>query len=286
MSSAPSYVSRFVRVGPYKTHYIEWGDGPTVVLVHGGGPGASGEFAWRNNIGALGQYGRIICPDLMGYGLTDKPIGPEYSHVFLAEHLAAFIDTLCLDEFTMGGNSMGAYLASRYALDHPGRVKKLLLVGSGTIATGLGMEMGMTEGLQRLVNYDGSKESLRGVIAGLMHHPEHISEEQLERRHQQAQLPGVMESQKSFLNFFRNKLKTDPGAAQWFDIRHRLPKLDIPMHFIWGRHDVFATPDLADGVAAMLPNATFEWFEDSGHVCQNDEPAHYNQVALRFLFGV
>jgi pimeloyl-ACP methyl ester carboxylesterase len=43
---------------------------------------------------------------------------------------------------------------------------------------------------------------------------------------------------------------------------------------------------LADGVAAMLPNATFEWFEDAGHVCQNDEPAHYNQVALRFLFGV
>jgi pimeloyl-ACP methyl ester carboxylesterase len=36
----------------------------------------------------------------------------------------------------------------------------------------------------------------------------------------------------------------------------------------------------------MLPNATFEWFEDAGHVCQNDEPAHYNQGALRFLFGV
>lgn len=286
MSVTTPYVHRDVRVGPYRTHYIEWGDGMPVVLVHGGGPGASGEFAWRNNIGALGQHGRVICPDLMGYGLTDKPIGPEYTHAFLAEHLAAFIETLCLDELYMGGNSMGAYLAARYALDHPGRVKKLLLVGSGTIATAMGLEMGMTEGMKRLVAYDGSKESLRAVIGGLMHHPERISEEQLERRHQQAQLPGVMESQKSFLNFFRNKLKTDPQAAQWFDIRHRLPKLDIPMHFIWGRHDVFATPGLADGVQALLPNASFEWFEDSGHVCQNDEPERYNEVALRFLFGV
>ncbi|MFP5464473.1 MAG: alpha/beta fold hydrolase [Gammaproteobacteria bacterium] len=283
--NSQEFVSRFVRAGAYKMHYIEWGDGMPVVMVHGGGPGAAGEFGWGHNVGALGRHGRAIAVDQIGFGLSDKPLDKEFSHQFMAEQLAVFIDTLCLDEVYLTGNSMGAYVAARYALDHPGRVKKLLLVSSGTIATGMGIEMGATPGMKKLVAYDGTKEGLRNFISGIQHHPERISEERLEKRWQYAQLPGVPEVQASFLNFFRNRRVNDPQAAQWFDLRHRLPKLDIPMHFIWGRHDVFATPEMADQLKELLPNATFEWFEDSGHVCQNDEPDRYNEVALKFFFA-
>ncbi len=280
------FVSRFVRVGPYKTHYIEWGDGRPVILVHGGGPGAAGEFGWGNNIGALGEHGRAIAVDQIGFGLSDKPLDKEFSHVFCTEHLARFIDTLCLDEVYLAGNSMGAYVAARYALDNPGRVKKLLLVSSGTIAAGMGIEMGMTPGMKKLVAYDGTKEGLLNFLSGIQHHPERIKPEKLEKRFQYAQLPGVREVQESFLNFFRNKRLNDPQAAQWFDLRQRLPQLDIPLHFIWGRHDVFATAEMADQLQTLLPNASFEWFEDSGHVVQNDEPDHFNRVALKFFFDV
>lgn len=283
MAMTQDYVHRDVRVGPYKTHYIECGDGQPVVMIHGGGPGASGEFGWRNNVPAIGERGRAIAVDLISYGLTDKPAA-DYTYQFIAEHLAQFIDKLCLDEIYMTGNSMGAYMAARYALDHPGRVKKLLLVGSGTIGMGMGLDMGMTPGLQKLVNYDGTIESLRGVMEGLMYQPDNITQEQLQRRFEQATLPGVTEAQKSFITHFRETLKTDAQAAQWFSIRNRLPELDIPIHFVWGRHDVFATPDLAEGIESMLPNATFEWFEESGHVVQNDESERYNQVALKFFF--
>lgn len=282
---ADPFNSRFVRVGPYRTHYVECGDGTPVVMVHGGGPGAAGEFGWGNNIAAIGAHGHAIAVDQIGFGLSDKPLDQEFSHVFFAEHLARFIDTLCIDKLCLVGNSMGAYVAARYALDHPGRVEKLLLVSSGTIAAGMGIEMGMTPGMKTLVSYDGTKEGLKAFLAGIHHHPEKMSPEKLEKRWQYAQLPGVPEVQASFMNFFRNRRVNEPQAAQWFDLRNRLPRLDIPMHFIWGRHDVFATPEMADELEALLPNATFEWFEDSGHVVQNDEPEHFNEVAVRFLFG-
>ncbi len=281
----PPFNSRFVQVGPYRTHYVECGNGIPVVMIHGGGPGAAGEFGWGNNIAALGEHGHAIAVDQIGFGLSDKPMDKEFSHVFFAEHFARFIDTLCIDEFYLMGNSMGAYVAAHYALDHPGRVKKLLLVSSGTIAAGMGIEMGMTPGMKTLVAYDGTKDGLRAFLSGIHYHPEKMSEEKLEKRWGYAQLPGVPEVQKSFMKFFREKRINDPQAAQWFDLRQRLPKLDIPTHFVWGRHDIFATPEMADQLEKLLPNASFEWFEDSGHVVQNDEPEHFNQVATNFFFG-
>jgi len=254
-------------------------------MIHGGGPGAAGEFGWGNNIAALGEHGHAIAVDQIGFGLSDKPMDREFSHIFFCEHFSQFIETLCIDEFYLMGNSMGAYVAARYALDHPGRVTKLLLVSSGTIASAMGIEMGVTPGMKTLIAYDETKEGLRGFLSGIHYHPENMSEEKLEKRWQYAQLPGVAAVQASFLNFFRDKRINDPQSAQWFDLRHRLPHLDIPTHFIWGRHDIFATPDMAGKLQKLLPNATFEWFEDAGHVVQNDEPEHFNEVAVRFFFG-
>ncbi len=292
MKSAPQYFSRYVRAGLYKMHYVEWGDGTPVVMIHGGGPGAAGEFGWRNNIPAISRHGRAIAIDQIGFGLSDKPLDREYNHQFLVEQFARFIDALCLDEIYIVGNSLGAYVAARYALDHPGRVKKMLLVSSGTVGTGMGIESGMTpragmtEGMKSLVSYDGTKEGLRRFIQGIMYHPENFDDEKLAKRFEYAELPGVKEAQASFMNFFQKRRLEDPEAAQWFDIRHRLPKLTIPLLFIWGSHDIFALPAVAEQMQTMLPNATFEFFKESGHLVQNDEPEHFNRVAVKFFFGV
>ncbi len=292
MNNSDTYFSRFVRVGSYKTHYIECGDGYPVLFIHGGGPGACGEFGWFNNLPAVGQYGHAIAIDQIGFGLTDKPTDKEYTHQFMVEHVARFIDTLCIDQLYIVGNSLGAYIAARYALDHPGRVKKLLLVASGTIGTGMGIERGMTpragesKGMKTLTSYDGTKEGLGNFIRGIMYRPEKFTEDRLEKRWQYAQQPGIREAQASFLKFFQKTRIKDPEWSQWFDIRHRLPNLRIPMHFVWGRHDIFADPSVGKELETMLPNATFEYLEEAGHLVQNDDPESFNQTALKFLFDV
>lgn len=285
MTRRSGTVSRFIMAGRYRTHYIECGEGQSVILVHGGGPGASGEFGWYKNIDAIGQHGRAIAVDLIGFGLTDKPANIEYSYQTLVRHLADFIDALCLDRVHLVGNSMGAYVVAKYAVDYPDRVSKLLLVGSGTIATAMGLEMPVTPGLQRLVQYDGTRESLRAFLEQLMRHPEQITEEQLDKRYRHAQLPSVMDVQRSLLNYFRHKCREDPNHAQLFDLRHRLPRLTIPMLFVWGRYDIFAPLELAEKLQQLLPNAEFVFFEDSGHVVQHDEPERFNELAIRFFFG-
>src|SRR4051794_22176204 len=111
------WVERWVKVGAIRTRYVEAGDGEPVVLVHGGGPGAAGEFGWPNTIPALAERFRVIALDVLGFGLTDKPADLAYSHQDQVDHLAGFIDTLCLAPVKLVGNSMGAYNAVKCTLD-------------------------------------------------------------------------------------------------------------------------------------------------------------------------
>ena len=282
MTDQKLFFSRNVRVGKHKTHYVECGDGDATVLIHGGGPGNSGELNWRQAIPALAQHGRIIAVDLLGYGRTDKPADVEYSHKTLVDHVAAFLDVLCLEKVNLCGNSLGAYIAARCAVDEPDRVTKLLLVGSGTIAQAMGLGLQTGIGTKALAEFDGTKESLRELIKVLMHHPEYVAETQLEARFRATLQPGAGEA---YRNFMRTRLRDEPAHTKWFDLSRRLPDLAIPIQFIWGAHDAVAPCSFVQQLKGLLPGAEFEVFDDSGHLAHNDEPTRFNRAAIRFLFG-
>src|SRR6266571_2763352 len=106
-TQATSWQSLYVRANGIKTHFIVAGQGEPIVLVHGGGPGASGEYGWRRNIPALAEHFQVFALDRIGFGLTDKP-AIVHSDQLLADHLADFIDALGLDQLCLMGNSMGA----------------------------------------------------------------------------------------------------------------------------------------------------------------------------------
>src|SRR5438105_2713017 len=67
-----SYQHRTIVVGNIKTHFLEAGSGPDLVLLHGGEYGASAEITWRYNIEALAQRFHVVAPDVLGWGQTDK----------------------------------------------------------------------------------------------------------------------------------------------------------------------------------------------------------------------
>src|SRR5438552_15143274 len=79
-----------------RTHYVCAGEGEPVILIHGGGPGASGATGWANTIPALAKHFRVYAIDLIGNGDSDKPL-IEYSLQTLVEHVAGFIDALNLN---------------------------------------------------------------------------------------------------------------------------------------------------------------------------------------------
>ena len=286
MTQVKPWQSLYVRANGVKTHFIVAGQGEPIVLVHGGGPGASGEYGWRKNIPALVEHFQVFALDRIGFGLTDKP-EIVHSDQLLADHLADFIDALGLDRLCLMGNSMGAYGVARYAVDHPDRVKKMVLVASGSIGGAMDLERGPTEGQKAMRRFtdEPSRENMRAVIEGLVCNKAAVTDELIDGRLKLATLPGALEAQRSH-NKYRQRLKTDANLRQQYSLKHRLPQLTIPTIMIWGKEDRFAPIDLGFELRDMLPNLrAFHVFEHSGHQVQNDEVEQFNRVVVDFLTG-
>jgi pimeloyl-ACP methyl ester carboxylesterase len=277
-------VSSFVNVNGLRTHFVAAGSGDPVVLVHGAGPGASGWTGWRETIPFLAKHYRVYALDTLGFGYTDKPTNITYSDAAGVRHLGGFIDALCLDKLLLCGNSRGAYLAARYLLDYPERVRALGMVSSGSIAAAMGLERRPDQmgGMQALEEFDGTREGMRKFLQVIVNDQSKISDELLDNRMQIAALPGHDYARKS-QSAYRKSLKSDPNQHQLFDIRHRLPRVTIPMLMVWGGKDRFAPPEFADALQKLLPNVKFVKLENSGHQAQNDESDRFNDLVLKFF---
>lgn len=115
-------------------HYQDIGSGPVVVFLHGSGAGASGHSNFKYNYPFLVENGyRVIVPDLIGYGYSDKPDDVEYPLEFFVECVKQLMDQLGTDKYTLIGNSLGGAIGIKYTLDHPENVEKLLLMAPGGI---------------------------------------------------------------------------------------------------------------------------------------------------------
>jgi pimeloyl-ACP methyl ester carboxylesterase len=264
-----------------KTHYVHAGEGEPLVLVHGGGPGASGATGWANTIPALAKHFHVYAVDLLGFGYTDKP-PIDYSFQAMVEHLAGFIDVLNLDGIRICGNSQGAYVAIKYVLDYPARVKQAALISTGTLAGACGLrESG--ENIVPLPRFDGSRESLRAFLAIIVNDPARLTDELIDARFAAASLPGHKEMMAS-IGEYRRLMGSDPSQRQVYDVRARLPQLKIPWCMIWGGDDRSAPLDpLGNGMHAMFPDVPFTVVEGSGHQVQNDKPEECNRLLLDFF---
>jgi pimeloyl-ACP methyl ester carboxylesterase len=107
-------------------HYVEEGHGPATALIHGLGGFAE---SWRHNIPELARHSRVIALDLPGFGRSGKP-RRAYTAGFLARALDGFLRALGVEQVRLVGHSLGGVVASRYALEYPGRVERLALLGA------------------------------------------------------------------------------------------------------------------------------------------------------------
>ena len=265
--------SRFVMAGGVRTHYSEsGGDGPVVVLLHGGGAGSSGEAGFGSVMPILGEKFRVIALDSVGgYGETDPEALVPYGVKSRLDHLEHFADALCIDEMYICGNSQGAWVAARYAILHPDRVKKMALVASATIAMAMGLKMEQTEGVRVLAAYDGTREAMRRLLQALIQDQSKITDELIDRRQAAATRPGAAESRKRF-GEGTQRYASDPDMRLSYDMSHTLPALSVPGIFIWGANDAFAPPALGKELEALIPSIPFHWIPEANHQAQNDQP--------------
>ena len=162
--------SRFVEVdvdGPLKLHYHEAGVGneQTVLLLHGGGPGAASWTNFSRNIPVLAQQFHVLAVDQPGYGHSDKRAEHGQFNRYAARALKGLFDQLDLGRVPLVGNSLGGGTAVRFALDYPDLAGRLVLMGPGGLSVNL-FAPDPTEGVKRLgaFSMDPTRENLEAFL--------------------------------------------------------------------------------------------------------------------------
>jgi len=292
--SAPdaASTSRFVTTsssGPgagLRLHYHEAGpaDGGghlPVVMLHGGGPGAT---AWSNfgrNLAVLASTFRVLAVDQPGFGRSDKPAEHGQFFTFSADALAGLLDELGLEKVHLIGNSLGGGTAVRFALRCPERVGRLVLMAPG----GLGLNVlsaDPTEGVQRLGRFGAppgpSREKLRAFLQTLVFDQKMITDELVEERYAAASSPESLAAMAAMGASFRRPDSYLEGML-WrdaFAVRHRTLLL-------WGREDRVNPLDGALVPLKLLPNAELHVFPRCGHWVQVERFDDFNRLTADFL---
>ena len=141
---------RTIRAAGRDIFVVEVGEGPPLLMLHGGGPGATGTSNFSRNIPTLADRFRVIAPDMPGYGRSSKGLDRKDPFGELARAMLGLLDSLSVEKAHLLGNSLGGSCALRLALEAPERVDRLVLLGPGGIDTS---RRPPTEGLLHLLDY-------------------------------------------------------------------------------------------------------------------------------------
>ncbi|NKY55943.1 4,5:9,10-diseco-3-hydroxy-5,9,17-trioxoandrosta-1(10),2-diene-4-oate hydrolase [Nocardia flavorosea] len=277
--------SKSAQVRPdLKLHYHEAGvgNGPTIVLLHGGGPGASSWSNFSRNIPVLARDFHVIAVDQPGYGQSDKPTEHPQYFVHSASALKDLLDTLEITERVhLLGNSLGGGAAVRFALDYPDRAGKLILMGPGGLSTNL-FAADPTEGVKLLgkFNMEPSRENLEAFLRIMVFDQSLVTDELIEERFASASTPEALAATRAMGKSFASA-DFEKGML-WRDAY----KLRQPVLLIWGREDRVNPLDGALVALKNIPRAQLHVFGGCGHWAQLEKFAEFNRLATDFLLGV
>lgn len=270
----------------FQVKHVQAGNVPTRALIAGKGNehvlflhGTSGHLeAFSRNIGPHVEAGfKCHAIDALGHGFTGKPDHP-YEIPNYVQHVIDYMDAEGIDKAHLAGESLGGWIASSLAINHPERVKSLQLIAAGgTKANPEIMDRIKTSTTKAVMQDD--VDLTRKRLHLLMHNPERdASEELVETRFRIYHQPEFQANLHNLL------------CLQEMDIRQKnmmrsdqLSQIVAPTLIIWGRNNPFGEVPEATRMHEDIPGSTLELFDDCGHWPQHERADLYNPLALKFL---
>lgn len=276
----PEVTSRHVAFGKRRIFVSEAGQGYPVVLLHGGGPGASGLSNYSRNVAALARHFRVIVPDMQGYGQSSKGVNRQDPFGDLADAMLGLLDALSIERAHFIGNSLGGACALRLALDRPDRVSALVLMGPGGVNTTRGLP---TPGLNKLLGYYGgegpSLEKLRSFIREyLVHDGTTVTDEMIRQRYEASIDPEVVAAPP-----LRRPAGLGAAIRMDFTRDRRLGKCQVPTLVLWGMADKVNRPSGGPALQSRMVDCDLYLFANTGHWVQWERAAEFNAVTAAFL---
>jgi pimeloyl-ACP methyl ester carboxylesterase len=288
-SSPSSIPTHFEAIQPMPVHtvlvreqriaYLDVGDGPPVILIHGFG---GSMWQWEHQQHALSQHFRVLTLDLPGAGLSDKP-EIDYRPDQMLDFLIGFMDAVKIPQATFVGNSMGAGLAIGMALAHPTRVTKLVLIDglpqhvlekltSPSIRRAL--ETRAPSWLVSVGNWLFGGLMIESVLREIVYDPALLTPAVIERSNLNRQRPGLI---KPTMAVRENLPRWEGGFAT------RIGEITHPTLVIWGEEDRVFPLAVGEEIHQTIKGSRFIRIPTAGHIPQWERPDLVNQELITFV---
>ena len=271
MSENPE-IGKRVRTGAFESNVHDEGKGAPVLLIHGSGPGVSAWANWRLVLPALAEQRRVIAPDMVGFGYTDRPQGIEYGMPVWVQQALDLMDALDVERVDVVGNSFGGGLALALAIRAPQRVRRMVLMGA------MGVSFPITPGLEAVWGYEPSFESMKKLLDVFAYSRELVNDELARMRYEASIRPGFHESFSAM--FPAPRQRSVEGMASAEDKIRALPHETLIVH---GREDKVIPQSNAIKLLELMQNAQLHIYGNCGHWTQIEHSARFNRLVGDFL---
>jgi len=264
-------IGRSIEAAGIATNYHDVGSGPPVVLIHGSGPGVSAWANWRPVIPGLSTRFRVLAPDIVGFGYTERPPSFEYGVKGWIDHLVAFLDALGIERADLVGNSFGGAL-SLWLATQTSRVGRMVLMGS------VGLHFDITPGLDAVWGYEPSLDAMRRLL-DIFAFDRSLATDDLARLRYQASIrPGVQEAYAAMF----------PAPRQGGVDALALPEEEISalpgeVLVVHGREDRVIPVASSVRLSQLIPRSQLHVFGRCGHWTQIEHTDRFVRLVTDFL---
>jgi len=270
---APAPESKQVEIFGQKIYYLEAGaaSNPAVILLHGLGGDMSN---WAMTVPALSGKYHIYVPDQIGFGKSDKPI-VNYRVAMLVEFLDAFCKKLGVQKATLVGNSLGGWTAAAFAIAHPEKVDKLVLVDAAGYTSKRWGGPELTKEILAALNPSTTEDFKR--LFGLIFYNKAMQTDQFA----EAALTNKFKRGDGYtVNSF---IESIVRGEDFLDGKTKAIK--APTLALWGKDDGLTPLGIGKAFVEDIPGAQLVVIDDCGHVPQMEKAPEFNSALLKFLGG-
>ncbi|HZY30091.1 MAG TPA: alpha/beta hydrolase [Candidatus Methylomirabilis sp.] len=258
--------------------YAVAGEGPPVILLHGFGGQI---WVWEKQVSELSRHHRLYIPDLLGYGYSDRP-KVDYSPALFIESIRQLMDQLGLQRASLVGNSMGGGIAWAFALTHPKRVEKLILIDSipPDVVPAVRnpsfrwfLAIRNLPALPYLAVRLSTRGMLRETLKEMVFDDRLINNPVVERQHQIGRIEGTARVMTSTARHVEEVERYGTG----------LSTLSTPTLIIWGEQDEVFSVSVGKKLHTLIKGSELLVIKGSGHMSMWEHPDETNKAILEFL---
>ena len=272
MSTGNPEVGKRIKANGIETNYHDLGSGFPVLMIHGSGPGVSAWANWRLVMPALSKARRVIAPDMLGFGYTERPAGIRYNLDAWVAHAVGLLDSLKIEQADLVGNSFGGALSLAIAVRHPRRVRRLVLMGSA------GVDFELTPALDEVWGYTPSFEKMRRMMDLFAYDRSIVTDDLARMRYEASLQPGLQEAYAAMFPAPRQRA-IEALCSPVHDLRE-LPHETLIIH---GREDQVIPQANALKLSHWIQNSQLHIFGKCGHWTQIEHSGRFARLVGDFL---